>query len=63
MVTTGPFHNGQLAVKYNLNPEFYVQAGVYEYNPENLKRSKGFNLSTDGSKGAIILLKWYGLQK
>ena len=41
-------------VKYNLNPEFYVQTGVYEYNPENLKRSKGFNLSTDGSKGAII---------
>ena len=41
-------------VKYNLNPEVYVQTGVYEYNPENLKRSKGFNLSTDGSKGAII---------
>ncbi|WP_257221018.1 MULTISPECIES: carbohydrate porin [unclassified Acinetobacter] len=41
-------------VKYNVNPEFYVQTGVYEYNPENLKRGKGWNLSTDGSKGAII---------
>ncbi|OLN14443.1 hypothetical protein BUE68_12595, partial [Corynebacterium diphtheriae] len=32
----------------------FTQVGVYEYNPENLERGKGFNLSTDGSKGAII---------
>lgn len=41
-------------VKYNVTPEVYAQVGVYEYNPENLERGKGFNLSTDGSKGAII---------
>ncbi|MAK29155.1 carbohydrate porin [Acinetobacter sp.] len=41
-------------VKYNVTPEVFAQVGVYEYNPENLKRSKGFNLSTDGSKGAVI---------
>ncbi|OTG80029.1 carbohydrate porin [Acinetobacter sp. ANC 4648] len=41
-------------VKYNIQPELYTQIGVYEYNPENLKRSKGFNLSTDGSHGAIV---------
>jgi porin len=41
-------------VKYNLRPDLYSQVGVYEYNPENLKRSQGFNLSTEGSHGAII---------
>lgn len=41
-------------VKYNITPEVYAQVGAYEYNPENLKRGKGFNLSTDGSKGAMI---------
>ena len=41
-------------VKYNIRPDLYAQVGVYEYNPENLERSKGFNLSTDGSHGVII---------
>ena len=41
-------------VKYNIRPDLYAQIGAYEYNPENLERGKGFNLSTDGSKGAII---------
>ena len=41
-------------VKYNVTPDFYAQLGAYEYNPENLERGKGFNLSTDGSHGAII---------
>ncbi len=41
-------------VKYNVRPDLYAQVGVYEYNPENLERGKGFNLSTDGSHGAII---------
>lgn len=40
--------------KYNFAPEMFAQVGVYEYNPENLKRGKGFNLSTDGSKGAVV---------
>ncbi len=43
-----------LRVKYNLQPDLYAQIGAYEYNPENLQRGKGFNLSTDGSRGAII---------
>ncbi|WP_089606466.1 carbohydrate porin [Acinetobacter piscicola] len=41
-------------VKYNIQPDLYAQVGVYEYNPENLERGKGWNLSTDGSHGAII---------
>jgi len=41
-------------VKYNIQPDLYAQVGVFEYNPENLERGKGWNLSTDGSKGAII---------
>ncbi|AWV86325.1 carbohydrate porin [Acinetobacter radioresistens] len=49
-----PVSQWAMRVKYQVQPELYGQVGVYEYNPENLKRSKGFNLSTDGSKGAII---------
>ncbi|OEY98226.1 porin [Acinetobacter qingfengensis] len=41
-------------VKYAIAVDVFAQVGVYEYNPENLKRGKGFNLSTDGSKGAVI---------
>ncbi|MEG2267945.1 MAG: carbohydrate porin [Acinetobacter sp.] len=41
-------------VKYNIQPDLYAQVGAYEYNPENLERGKGWNLSTDGSHGAII---------
>lgn len=42
-------------VKYSITPEVYAQVGAYEYNPENANnRGKGFNLSTDGSKGAMI---------
>ncbi len=42
-------------VKYNISPELYAQVGAYEYNPENANhRGKGFNLSTDGSKGAML---------
>ena len=44
-------------VKYNIQPDLFAQVGAYEYNPENLRRGKGFNLSTDGSKGAIIPLE------
>lgn len=43
--------------KYNFEPSLAAQVGVYEYNPENLERGKGFNLSTDGSHGAIIPLE------
>ncbi|MCF9033283.1 carbohydrate porin [Acinetobacter nectaris] len=41
-------------VKYNVEPNLYVQVGAFEHNPENLERGKGFNLSTDGSDGAVI---------
>ena len=41
-------------VKYNIRPDLFAQIGAYEYNPENLERGKGWNLSTDGSHGAII---------
>lgn len=49
-----PVSQWALRVKYNLQPDLYAQIGAYEYNPENLQRGKGFNLSTDGSHGAII---------
>ena len=49
-----PVSQWALRVKYNLQPDLYAQIGAYEYNPENLQRAKGFNLSTDGSRGAII---------
>ncbi|GAA5004683.1 carbohydrate porin [Acinetobacter puyangensis] len=50
----GPVSQWAARVKWNFSPELAAQIGAYEVNPENLKRSKGFNLSTDGSKGAII---------
>lgn len=49
-----PVSQWAVRAKYQLRPDLYTQVGVYEYNPENLKRSQGFNLSTDGSEGAII---------
>lgn len=49
-----PVSQWAMRVKYNVQPDLYTQIGVYEYNPENLERGKGFNLSTDGSHGAII---------
>jgi porin len=49
-----PVSQWALRVKYHFNPELFAQVGVYEHNPENLARGKGFNLSTDGSDGATI---------
>ena len=49
-----PVSQWAMRVKYNLTPELFVQMGGFEYNPENLERGKGFNLSTDGSHGAIL---------
>ncbi|WPO66231.1 carbohydrate porin [Acinetobacter haemolyticus] len=45
-------------IKYDVNSASTLAIGVYESNPENTKRSKGFNLSTDGSKGVLIPLEW-----
>ncbi len=48
-----PVSQWAMRFKYNVQP-IYIRKSVYEYNPENLERGKGFNLSTDGSHGAII---------
>ncbi|WP_017395641.1 MULTISPECIES: carbohydrate porin [Acinetobacter] len=45
-------------IKYDVNSASTLAIGVYESNPENTKRSKGFNLSTDGSKGVLIPVEW-----
>ncbi|WP_332606151.1 carbohydrate porin [Acinetobacter sp. ESBL14] len=45
-------------IKYDLNSATTLALGVYESNPENTKRSQGFNLSTDGSKGVLIPIEW-----
>lgn len=50
----GPVSQWATRIKWNISPNLSAQVGIYEYNPENLKRSKGFNLSTDGSKGALL---------
>ena len=50
-VSQWPVSQWAARVKYNLRPDLYAQVGVYEYNPENLERGKGWNLSTDGSQG------------
>lgn len=49
-----PVSQWAIRVKYNINPDLFMQIGAFEHNPENLRRSKGFNLSTDGSNGALI---------
>lgn len=49
-----PVSQWAIRAKYNFEPNLYMQVGVFEHNNENLRRSKGFNLSTDGSNGAII---------
>ena len=41
-------------LKYQFSPELFSQIGVYEYNPDNLKRSQGFNLSMSGADGVIF---------
>ncbi|MBO3659228.1 carbohydrate porin [Acinetobacter haemolyticus] len=45
-------------IKYDVNSASTLALGMYESNPENTKRSKGFNLSTDGSKGVLIPVEW-----
>ena len=41
-------------VKQELSPELAVQAGVYEYNPENALERHGWNLDTDDADGVTI---------
>nr|WP_174505213.1 carbohydrate porin [Acinetobacter sp. Marseille-Q1620] len=52
-----PVSQWAMRARYHLQPELYLQAGVFEQNPVNgnaTTAKDGFNLSTDGSKGAII---------
>nr|WP_228703828.1 carbohydrate porin [Acinetobacter larvae] len=49
-----PVSQWAMRVKYAIQPDLFVQAGVFEHNAENLKRSKGFNLSSKGSNGALL---------
>lgn len=41
-------------VKYNLDPELFVQVGAYEQNPTNLETGNGFKLNGSGSKGTVV---------
>ena len=41
-------------VKQQLNAEWAVQAGVYEFNPENALERHGWNLDTDNADGVTI---------
>ncbi|WP_445117043.1 carbohydrate porin [Acinetobacter sp. WZC-1] len=53
----GPVSQWATRIKYNIRPELFTQIGVYERNTVNANAtsaSDGFNLSTDGSDGAII---------
>lgn len=53
----GPVSQWATRVRYSLSPELFTQIGVYERNTVNANAttpSDGFNLSTDGSDGAVI---------
>ncbi|MBF7684406.1 carbohydrate porin [Acinetobacter sp. B10A] len=49
-----PVSQWAIRAKYQLQQDLFFQVGAFEHNAENLKRGKGFNLSTDGSNGALI---------
>lgn len=49
-----PVSQWAVRVKYKLQPDLFFQVGAFEHNADNLQRGKGFNLSTDGSNGALI---------
>ncbi|PVZ79306.1 carbohydrate porin [Serratia sp. S1B] len=44
--------------KYKINPEVFVQFGVFEFNPKNLKEDEGWNLSTTGADRVNIPLEF-----
>lgn len=53
----GPVSQWATRVRYNITPELFTQIGVYERNKVNANATSakdGFNLSTDGSDGAVI---------
>ncbi|MFK3797765.1 carbohydrate porin [Pseudomonas sp. NPDC088444] len=49
-----PISQWALRVKYQLNPELFVQVGAFEQNPSNLENDNNFKLSGSGTKGAVL---------
>ncbi|KAF1052949.1 MAG: Porin B [Stenotrophomonas maltophilia] len=49
-----PVSQWAMRVKYNINPEWFVQVGAFEQNPSELETGNGFKLNTSGTKGAIL---------
>lgn len=41
-------------VKYQVTPELYAQAAVFEFNPKNSEEDHGWNLSTSDADGVTI---------
>lgn len=41
-------------VKYQLDPEWFTQVGVYEFNPENALERHGWNIDMDEADGVSI---------
>lgn len=44
--------------KYKFSPETYIQLGVFEFNPKNLKEGEGWNFSTNDADGVSIPLEF-----
>lgn len=40
--------------RYKFSPETYIQLGVFEFNPKNLKEDEGWNFSTNDADGVNI---------
>nr|WP_110950121.1 carbohydrate porin [Pseudomonas bohemica] len=49
-----PISQWAMRVKYQLNPELFVQVGAFEQNPSNLENDNAFKLSGSGNKGAVL---------
>ena len=49
-----PISQWAMRVKYQLNPELFVQVGAFEQNPSNLENDNAFKLSGSGTQGAVL---------
>ncbi|SDH40701.1 carbohydrate porin [Pseudomonas panipatensis] len=52
-----PVSQWAMRVKYNIDPQWFVQVGAFEQNPSELETGNGFKLNTSGTKGAILPLE------
>lgn len=50
-IHNGPIGSWGARLRYRMAPDWYLQAGAYAINPENLDNSKGFRLDPGGTKG------------